>query len=156
MIYEYFIRLLDWCKVNVLLVEKRRDFHFNEGEIWWCSIGLNIGEEEFGKGSGFERPVLIFKKLTRNSFLGLPLTGHKKDGSWYVSCAVAGRPGSVMLNQARILDKARLSGRMATLNEADFYGIKLKFRELYCTLKFSTPVSSEEETWVGGKSRIVP
>jgi hypothetical protein len=40
--------LLEWCRINLLLIESHRDFHFNEGEVWWCSVGLNIGEEEFG------------------------------------------------------------------------------------------------------------
>jgi mRNA-degrading endonuclease toxin of MazEF toxin-antitoxin module len=132
MIYKYIIQLLDWCKVNILLFERRRDFHFNEGEVWWCSVGLNIGEEEFGKGQAFERPVLIFKKFTKNSFLGLPLTGHKKEGSWYVPCVVANRKGSVMLNQARVLDKARLSQRLATMTKAELRLVKERFKALYC------------------------
>ena len=36
---------------------------FNEGEIWWCSIGENVGMEISGKGSYFRRPVLIIRKL---------------------------------------------------------------------------------------------
>ena len=48
MIYKYIVRLLEWCRINLLLIESHRGFHFNEGEVWWCSVGLNIGEEEFG------------------------------------------------------------------------------------------------------------
>lgn len=129
---KYFIRLLEWCKVNILLVEKKKDFHFKEGEVWWCSIGLNIGEEEFGKGAIFERPVLIFRKFTKNSFLGLPLTSHKKEGSWYVSCRVAGKAGSVMLNQARIFDGARLLNYITRVKDVELEIIRIKFRELYC------------------------
>jgi mRNA-degrading endonuclease toxin of MazEF toxin-antitoxin module len=132
MIYKYVIRLLEWCRINLLLIESHRGFHFNEGEVWWCSVGLNIGEEEFGKGSSFERPVLVFKKFTRNSFLGLPLTGHKKEGSWYVPCEVAGRAGSIMLNQARIFDGARLLNYIARVKDAELDIIKREFRELYC------------------------
>ena len=129
---KYIVRLLEWCRVNLLLIESRKEFHFNEGEVWWCSVGLNIGEEEFGKGSSFERPVLVFKKFTKSSFLGLPLTGHKKEGSWYVACSVAGRAGSVMLNQARIFDGARLLNYIARIKDAEFETIRERFKKLYC------------------------
>ena len=29
--------------------EKPKKFYFREREIWWCSLGLNIGFEEDGK-----------------------------------------------------------------------------------------------------------
>ena len=154
MIYEYFIRLLEWCKISIVLLSKNNNFHFSEGEIWWCSIGLNIGEEEFGKGLTFRRPVLIFKKFSKNSFLGLPLTGREKEGSWYVSSVVMGKKGSVMLNQARIFDRKRLGSRIMEISNEDFEMIKAKFRELYCPLKFVTP-PLEGEAGIGGKSRIV-
>ncbi len=35
----------------------------NEGEIWWASIGENVGFEISGKSERFSRPVLIFRKL---------------------------------------------------------------------------------------------
>jgi mRNA-degrading endonuclease toxin of MazEF toxin-antitoxin module len=155
MIYEYFIRLLEWCKVNVLLIENKRSTYFKEGEVWWCSVGLNIGEEEFGKGPTFRRPVLIFKKFSKNSFLGLPLTGREKKGSWYVPCVVGGKIGSVMLNQARIFDGKRLESRIVEMKNDDFEIIKVRFRELYCPIKFVTP-PLEGEAGISGKSQIVP
>jgi len=132
MIYEYMILLLDWCKVNIFLLKKKRDFSFDEGEVWWGSVGLNIGEEEFGKGPNFERPILIFKKLTKNSFLGLPLTSHIRKGSWYAPVVINGKDNAAMLNQARIFDKTRLSNRIATIKESDLEVVRIKFRALYC------------------------
>jgi mRNA-degrading endonuclease toxin of MazEF toxin-antitoxin module len=153
--YERIARLLDWWKINIFLIEDQRKFQFSEGEVWWCSIGLNIGDEEFGKGSTFRRPVLVFKKFSKNSFLGLPLTGCEKMGSWYVPSVIAGKKGSVMLNQARVLDKKRLGSRIAEMTKEDFEAVKERFRELYCPQKFVTP-PLEGEAGIGGKSRIVP
>ena len=48
------------------------DFH--EREIWWCSIGVNVGFEQHSQTSDFSRPVVIVKKFTRDMFLGIPLT----------------------------------------------------------------------------------
>ena len=127
------LKLLDWCRIQatfILLPAQNR--FFKEREVWWCSIGFNIGEEEFGKGSEFARPVLIFKKLSKNSFLGLPLTGRYKEGSWYVPTIIADNTRSVMLNQARVLDQKRISDRITTLPESEFENIKKKFKELYC------------------------
>ena len=40
-----------------------KDFYFSEREIWWCSVGINVGVEVNGKNSKFERPVLVLKKF---------------------------------------------------------------------------------------------
>jgi len=129
---DYFIALLEWCKVKVLLWDKPTRVVFKEGEIWWCSIGMNAGEETFGKGPKLTRPVLIFKKFTKNSFLGLPLTGYEKEGSWYVPINMPSRKSSVMLNQARIFDGVRLRKRITSIGDIDFKTIKKKFKEFYC------------------------
>jgi mRNA-degrading endonuclease toxin of MazEF toxin-antitoxin module len=130
---EYLFRLLDWCKVKIVLSSTPQKTHFfKEREVWWCSIGVNIGDEEFGKGPQFLRPVLVFKKFSNHSFLGLPLTGTLKEGSWYVLSTVLGKRGSVMLNQARIFDKRRLVSRIETIPGDEFEDIRIRFRELYC------------------------
>ena len=58
--------------------------YFKEREIWWASIGENIGTEMNGKNSYFRRPVLIVRKLDTYSFVCVPLTSKQKEGSWYV------------------------------------------------------------------------
>jgi mRNA interferase MazF len=133
MVKNYFLALLDWCKVSVVLWNKHSSTLFREGEIWWCAIGLNIGEEVFGKGAGFMRPVLVFRRLTENSFLGLPLTGSEKTGSWYVPITLPSRRSSIMLNQARIIDKKRLQRRITTVDTLVFKSIKDAFHGFYCS-----------------------
>ena len=153
--YEYISLLLDWCKWNIFLINDHKVLYFKEGQIWWCSIGINIGEEELGKGPKFERPVLIFKKFTANSFLGLPLAGHEKEGNWYVPCLINERKSSVMLNQARIFDKKRLRRRVMEMTSDDLEIITTKFRALYCPQKLITPPLAGE-TGIDGESQIVP
>jgi len=51
---------------------------FHEREIWWCSIGVNFGFEIYGKSDIFTRPVLIVKKFSPSTFLGLPLSTKSK------------------------------------------------------------------------------
>jgi mRNA interferase MazF len=45
---------------------------FKERDIWWVSIGVNVGFEEDGKHEKFLRPVLILKKFNKELFLGIP------------------------------------------------------------------------------------
>jgi mRNA interferase MazF len=51
---------------------------FNEKEIWWCSIGLNIGSEIYRKGKTFTRPVLILRKFNKSSFLAVFINDKSK------------------------------------------------------------------------------
>jgi mRNA interferase MazF len=98
---------------------------FNEREIWWCSIGMNIGFEIYGKGEKFWRPVLILDKHNRHTFLGLPLGSTLRPGNrYYVELNFRGRVGSVMLSQARTFSSKRLSNRMGTLAENKFEEIR--------------------------------
>ncbi|MCG2690333.1 type II toxin-antitoxin system PemK/MazF family toxin [Candidatus Parcubacteria bacterium] len=94
-------------------------------------MGINLGEEIFGKGVKFTRPVLIFKKFTSNSFLGLPITKQEEQGSWYVEITIHKEKRWVMLNQARILDKKRLTNRVGVLDDTDFQKLKRRFIEFY-------------------------
>jgi mRNA interferase MazF len=55
-----------------------------ERDIWWLSIGENIGHEINGKSVLFSRPALVFKKLSREMYLVIPSTSQKRVGTWYV------------------------------------------------------------------------
>jgi hypothetical protein len=94
---------------------------------------MNVGEESYGKGNGFARPVLIFKKFSGNSFLGLPLTSKEKNGNWYAPVNMGGDISWVMLNQARIFDKNRLVELIGDIKLEDFENVKKKFHDLYCS-----------------------
>ena len=128
---EFVDAIKNWFELKVKLRAKKDRIIFKQGEIWWCSLGFNIGEEIFGKGQKFTRPVLIFKKFTRDSFMGLPLTTHGKKGSWYIEIEVRDTKQYVLLNQARILDKKRLTNKIGSVNKADFEKVKKRFIEFY-------------------------
>jgi mRNA interferase MazF len=52
-----------WHFRKKLVHESKNIPYFYEREIWWCSIGLNVGYEQDGKNDNFERPVLVLKKI---------------------------------------------------------------------------------------------
>jgi hypothetical protein len=92
---------------------------YKENELWWCSIGENIGTETSGKSKGLTRPVVIYKKLSKYTFLGVPVTsqildshGKKRAGSWYCEISVKGKTNLAILSQIRILDYRRLDKKI--------------------------------------------
>lgn len=62
-------------------INNRDLIYTSEREVWFCSVGLNVGSEQDGKNENYERPVLVIKKVTLNTFIGVPLTSNKKKGS---------------------------------------------------------------------------
>ena len=66
-------KLEKWMWVKNRL--RRRDGFpkINQGEIWWASIGENVGIEINGKSNEFIRPVIIYKKLSIFGALDKPV-----------------------------------------------------------------------------------
>ena len=64
---------------------KHKAPYVSEGDIWWASIGENVGLEIGGKSKLFSRPVIIFRKLAHGFYFVIPTTTKMKSGSWYVS-----------------------------------------------------------------------
>jgi mRNA interferase MazF len=60
-------------KTDIELSSETRVF-FHEREVWWCSLGANVGFEQDGKGIKFARPVIVFKKFNKEVFWALPLS----------------------------------------------------------------------------------
>ena len=139
----------NWLELKIKLWPEKKEITFKRGEIWWCSLGFNVGEEIFGKGDKFTRPVLVFKKFTSNSFLGLPFTTHGRKGSWYVEIETKGVKRWALLNQARILDKKRLTSKIGQIGDTDFQRVKRSFFGVLWFLKIVIPPC-------GGNHRVSP
>ena len=100
-----------WNSVKKGLEKTEKRILFNEGEVWWMSVGINIGTEVCGKETKFKRPVLVFRKLSQDSFVGLPVTSLEKIGSWFVKITSGGRKRCILLNQIRMFDIKRMESR---------------------------------------------
>ena len=79
-----------------------------EGDVWWVSIGLNIGEEIDGKGKNYNRPCIIYKKISSKKYLIIPGTSTAKIGDMYFSINFSDQVGYFCLNQIRVIDYKRL------------------------------------------------
>ncbi len=112
-------------------IENRTDsFFFNEREIWWCSVGINIAIESCGKGKDFLRPVLIFKKLSHNAFIGIPLSTQPKFGSWFIKIKILGITRYALLYQIRTFSINRFQHKLSGISKKDFCRVKQKLEKL--------------------------
>ena len=110
--------------------EKTEKIYFREGDIWWCSLGLNIATETYGKGESFRRPVLVIRKLSHDTCLAIPLTSREKNGSWFVEITLGGERKWAMLYQIRMIHKKRFQRKMGELDDKDIAKVKEKLKAL--------------------------
>lgn len=110
--------------------DKIRPF-FHEREIWFSSLGENIGFEQDGSGEKFMRPVLVFKKFNNEVIWALPLTRTDKTGKYYfrippvtTNDIADDRSSVVILTQIRLVDVKRLQYKIGTVKEDEFIKIK--------------------------------
>lgn len=103
----------------------------SEGEIWWASIGDNIGQEINGKGDNFSRPVYIYHKFSHNFYLVIPMTSKIKEGSWFLGIHHEGKNVFLCMNQLRTLDIRRFRARLAEVDDLDKLRIYYTFLTIY-------------------------
>jgi len=91
-----------------------------ERDVWNCHWGCNVGFELDGKNDKFLRPVLILKKISQNTFIGIPLTTKLKNGSWYIKSTVQKTEGRYIIAQVRMIDAKRLYNKIERVPVIEF------------------------------------
>ncbi len=99
---------------------------FHEREIWWCSLGINLGDEQDGKNELFERPVLILKKFNKKVAWILPMSTKTKEGIYYHNYEHDGHTFSVILSQVRLISVKRFRRFVRKISPNQFSIIKNK------------------------------
>lgn len=102
----------------------KRILEFKEGEIWWSHFGVNVGEEAYGKGEDFRRPVIILKKITENSCIVVPTTTKMKEGKNFYKFTANDLERRAMLYQVKFISANRLRIKESQMSKSDF--IKMK------------------------------
>lgn len=120
-----------WNEVKQKLDQTDRPPSFNEGEIWWCSVGINVGYEIFGKDELYTRPILIIKKFSSYTFFGLPLTSKRKEKPSHYPLEFNRKQGSVILDQGKTLDARRLADRMGSIGRKSLSMIVEEFKRQF-------------------------
>ena len=116
-------KLDDYTVSNTLYIKER--------EVWWISVGVNVGAEIDGKNELFERPVLIFRKVGREQFYGLPLTSKEKSGPFYRLVHYGDSVGNVCLSQLRVFSTKRLIRKIDVVKEDEFVVLQETVAEFF-------------------------
>jgi UDP-N-acetylglucosamine 1-carboxyvinyltransferase len=125
-------RFLEWLGLKEKLHSVyRKPPLVSEGDIWWTSMGENIGREINGKNEKFSRPVLIFKKLSKELYVVIPFTSQQHTGSWYVPYKFGKKNMYACLHQVRSIDYRRFYTRLTQMGSEDFYQVQKGFASLY-------------------------
>ena len=116
----------------------KKDLHFNEkrkyfkeADIWFVYMGQNIGYEVFGKGERYLRPVIVFRRSGKDTFLGIPLTSKIKEDKFHTIVKFKDKINSAILNQVKTFDSKRLMYQIGKLSVDEFEKIENKFVEFY-------------------------
>jgi mRNA-degrading endonuclease toxin of MazEF toxin-antitoxin module len=115
-----------WHNKKSDLDENKVRLHFHERDVWFTSVGLNIGYEQDGKGEEFLRPIVVFNKFNNETLWGIFLTKKKKTGKYYFSFEYnkEGEISTANLSQVRLIDSKRLKYQIGSISEKDFVELK--------------------------------
>ena len=103
---------------------------FHKRDIWWCSVGINLGDEQDGKNANFERPVLVLKKFNQKIAWVLPMSSKIKDGIYYHRLYHDGKTLVVILSQIRLISVKRIRRYMQKISQHQFKIIQNKIIDL--------------------------
>ena len=123
-----------WMPVKVRINNSNYRVVFKIRDVFWASIGENIGFEEDGKGQHYNRPVVILKKFNKQLFWGIPLSTTTRRGKYYFEVNLPGKNGEqsvALLSQLRIWDSARLEDKIGMLSKEEFAGLKAGIVDLF-------------------------
>jgi len=114
-----------WHNAKTEIDNSPKRLFFHEREVWWCSIGVNVGFEQDGKGEEFTRPVLVFKKFNNEVFWALPLSTRIKKGKFYQTANLGDNmPRVVIISQLRLIDAKRLIDKAGVISKDSYLNIQ--------------------------------
>lgn len=119
-----------WHRLKAHINRHRKRPSFNQRDIWWCCIGVNIGHEEDGKSELFSRPVLIVRKFNPHIFWGVPLTTQIKESPYYHRIHFKEQDQCLMLSQLRLWESNRLTRKMGQLSDHQFNEVREALRRM--------------------------
>ena len=122
----------DWNAIKKDIEKKDKIFTFKVREIYWLKVGKNIGYEVYGKGDDFLRPVLVFRKFSKESFLGIPLTSQTKEDMFHFGFKSINQDkiNYAILSQIKLFSSKRIKVKMGKISNCDFDNLKIKLKEL--------------------------
>ncbi|WP_439581880.1 type II toxin-antitoxin system PemK/MazF family toxin [Dyadobacter bucti] len=92
-------------------------------EVYWISLDPTQGSE-----IAKTRPCVVVSPDELNQFLRtvivIPVTSTIKNYPWRVHCVVAGRDGSIAVDQIKVIDRIRIGSKIAVLSKREIIQLK--------------------------------
>ena len=63
-----------WNEKKKKINNRKSSPFYHQRELWWCSLGVNVGFEQDGSGREDSRPILILTGLSKETCVAIPLT----------------------------------------------------------------------------------
>lgn len=126
----------NWNEIKKETQKKEFILTIKKREIYWAKIGFNIGNEQYGKGKDFVRPIIVIRQLTSDLFIGVPTTTSIKDDSDYFHKITYKDDlnrdinSSAMILQQKVFSKKRLLNKIGKVDLENFEVIKEKLKKL--------------------------
>jgi len=126
----------EWNEVKKITSKTKIKFTIKPREIFWAKIGQNIGDEEYGKGKEFLRPIIVIRQLTGDLFIGVPTTTTSKENNdyfhniYYLNRLQENVSSSAMILQVKVFSKKRLLNKIGNVKKEEFQIIKNKLKRL--------------------------
>lgn len=110
---------------------QKTNVFYHAREIWWCSLGVNIGSEQDGSGEEYYRPVLVLKGFSKQTCLVVPLTASIQNHPLRPSIGVVeDKKAHALISQMRVIDTKRLVRKMGYLDKDMFEKIQKTVKEI--------------------------
>ena len=109
-----------WNEEKKRLQKRLFTDYVHEREVWWCTLGVNLGFEQDGKHALFERPVLVIKKFNKDVVLIVPLTTKAKDNKYHINFVHKDETFSAVISQLRLISTKRLRRKMYVMDSRIF------------------------------------
>jgi len=122
-----------WNEIKKNISKIEIQLTFKVREIYWVKLGQNVGYETDGKGKDFLRPVVVFRKFGKNTFLGIPLTTSEKDDIFHFQFILSQnqKTNYANLSQIKLIDTKRIKSKLGKMSVDDFNNMKIKMKNLY-------------------------
>jgi mRNA interferase MazF len=108
---------VSWTKLKVKIHVSLSEVYPKVREIWWASLGQNIGVEINGKNEKFERPVVVVKIFNTLGVLVAPISSTIKKGEYFIEFKnYEGEKNIINMSQIRSISNKRLLRNVGELN----------------------------------------
>jgi mRNA-degrading endonuclease toxin of MazEF toxin-antitoxin module len=121
-----------WNQNKKHINDKKKHNFYKTREVWWCSLGTNIGFEQDGDNKTGDRPVLILRGFSKQVCLIIPLTTSEKKNPYHIPLGKIGsRNAFAIISQIRLIDTKRLINKIGFAEKTIFEKIRKAIRDLF-------------------------